>query len=133
MICVFELVLKLPQNFRMNWKLVFIYFFKYVIQLQKKYSFQLLQLGNIDKNLLYIELPVNRTVEFKCVKTIFVRTTGHEKMRFTVVLSYIVHRKCLSLVIMFKQKTLPESIQFPCGHSCPSNMLDGWKWNFRLT
>jgi transposase-like protein len=61
-------------------------FQKFVIALRKKYDFEMGQIGNMDETPVCFDMPSNQTVERSGVKTVQVKTTGHEKTRFTVVL-----------------------------------------------
>ena len=56
----------------------------------------------------------DRTVDIKGVKTVQVRGTGHEKTRFTIVLSYMADRTKLKPMVTFKRKTKPK-VNFSSG------------------
>ena len=38
-------------------------------------------LANMDESPMWFDMPSNRTVDFKGVKTVLSKTTGHEKLR----------------------------------------------------
>jgi hypothetical protein len=42
----------------------------------------------MDETPVYMDMPGNRTLHFKCSKTVDVAHTGHEKSRFTVSLTF---------------------------------------------
>ena len=90
-------------------------FQKYVIQKRKEIPFEMSQIGNMDETPMSFDLPGNRTVNQKGEKNILVKTTGHEKTNFTVVLSCLADGNKLPPMIIFKRKTLPKSTVFPSG------------------
>lgn len=100
-------------------------FQKFVIHLRKQYDFELSQIGNMDETPVCFDIPSNRTVEQKGVKTVFIKTTGHEKTRFTVVLGCMADGSRLPPVIIFKRKTLPKGAKFPSGVVVRAH-LKGW-------
>jgi hypothetical protein len=61
-------------------------FQRFVIKLRKRHNYKLGQIGNMDETPMTFDLPGNRTVHAKGEKTVLVKTTGHEKTHFTVVL-----------------------------------------------
>lgn len=56
----------------------------------------------------------NKTVDSKGAKTVLVKTTGHEKSTFTVVLACTADGAKLRPMIIFKRKTMPK-IKFSVG------------------
>ena len=50
----------------------------YIIQVHKNHHSDLLQIGNVDETTVLFDLPSNYMVDRKVVKTVFVKTTGHE-------------------------------------------------------
>lgn len=67
---------------------------------------------NMDEVPLTFDLPMGRTAAEKGENTISVRTTGHEKSHFTVVLPCCADGTKLPSVIIFKRKT-PTKDVFP--------------------
>jgi hypothetical protein len=63
---------------------------------------------NMDEVPLTFDIPMSRSVEVKGVKTVNIRTTGHEKSRFTVVLACSASGAKLPPMIIFKRKTKPK-------------------------
>lgn len=64
------------------------------------------------------ETPMNsdkrtsETVSKVGKKTVLVKMTGHEKTRFTIVLSYLFDGTKFKPMVIFKRKTIPKQ-QFP--------------------
>lgn len=61
-----------------------------------KYNLEASQIGNMDETPVCFDLPTNHTEEKKCLKTDFVKTTGHKKIYFTMLLSCMADRACSS-------------------------------------
>ena len=76
------IVQKLPHEYKRK----IIEFHKYVINMRKKLCFEIGQLGNMDEVPLMFDVPSNKTVDVKGAKTVMIKTSGHEKTRYTVVL-----------------------------------------------
>jgi len=74
---------KLPHGYERK----IIEFHKYVINLRKKLCFEIGQLENMDEVPLTFDVPSNKTVDVKGAKTIMIKTSGNEKMCYTVVLA----------------------------------------------
>lgn len=89
-------------------------FHKFVIRMRQKYNFPLSNIGNMDETPMNFDMINNKTVETKGVKTVQVRSTGHEKTRFTVVLTCMADGTKLKPMVIFKRKTTPK-IKFPTG------------------
>ena len=90
-------------------------FQKYIIKMRKRHEYDLSQIGNMDETPMTFDLPGNRTVHTKGEKTVLVKTTGHEKTHFTVVLVCMADGTKLKPLIIFKRKTLPKNAKFPAG------------------
>jgi len=90
-------------------------FQKFVIGLRQKFDYDLSQIGNMDETPMTFDLPGNRTVNPIGEKTVMVKTTGHEKTHFTVVLSCMADGTRLKPLVIFKRKTLPKAAKFPRG------------------
>lgn len=89
-------------------------FQRYIIQIRRNHNFPLTCIGNMDETPMNFDMISNRTVEAKGSKTILVKTTGHEKTHFTVVLSCMADGTKLKPMIIFKRKTMPK-VKFPAG------------------
>ncbi|KAG8196096.1 hypothetical protein JTE90_007834 [Oedothorax gibbosus] len=90
-------------------------FQKEVINLRKENNFELSQIGNMDETPMTFDIPINRTVNAKGDKTVLIKTTGHEKTHFTVVLTCMADGTKLKPVVIFKRKRLPKNVKFAAG------------------
>ena len=71
-------------------------------------------------------MPSSRTISEKSKKTVLIKTTGHEKTRFTIVLTCIADGTPLKLMVIFKCKTIPKG-NFPTNmvlHVHPKGWMD---------
>lgn len=101
-------------------------FFSYIIKARKQNQYDLINIGNMDETPVWFDMPTSRTVDASGKKTIQVKTTGHEKSRFTVVLSCLANGEKLKPMIIFKRKTIPK-LTFPPGvviHAQDSGWMD---------
>ena len=89
-------------------------FHQYIIQRRKEHDYPLAQIGNMDETPMNFDMVSNSTVDVKGTKTILIKTTGHEKSSFTVVLACIANGEKLRPMVIFKRKTLPK-LKFPSG------------------
>ena len=72
-------------------------------------------LANMDEVPMYFDLPKSSTIDFKGLHTVKVKTTGHEKLRFSVVLTVLANGAKLKPMLIFKGlKNVPKE-QFPKG------------------
>lgn len=78
-----SLAQRLPSDF--TEKLVA--FQRYVINLRKKHSYPLNQIGNADQTPVFFDMPTSVTVNKKGEKSVIVKSTGIEKSRVTVMLA----------------------------------------------
>lgn len=78
-------------------------------------GYDLSQIGNMDETPVTFDMPGNRTVNASGSKTVLLKTTGHEKTRFTVVLGCMADGTKLKPLIIFKRKTLPKGVKFVPG------------------
>lgn len=79
---------------------------------------------NMDEVPLTFDIPLTHTVEKKGTSTVSIRTTGHEKSSFTVVLGCLGNGQKLPPMVIFKRKTVPKEA-FPAGVVVKSNQK-GW-------
>ena len=101
-------------------------FQSYSIKNRKQKRFDLSAIGNMDETPVWFDMPAVRTVESRGSKTVFVKTTGHEKTRFTVVLACLANGIKLKPMVVFKRKTMPKE-RFPSGivlHVSPRGWMD---------
>ena len=87
-------------------------FQRYVIKKRVEHQYALANIGNMDETPMNFDMPPNRTVNSKWSKTVLIKTTGHEKTRFTVVLACMADGTKLKPMVVFKRKTMPK-LKFP--------------------
>ncbi|KFD50651.1 hypothetical protein M513_08458, partial [Trichuris suis] len=85
-------------------------FQRYVIRLRRELS----SIGNMDETPINFDMVAHKTVDSKGVKSVLLRSTGHEKTRFIVVLSCLADGTKLKPMVIFKRKRDP-TVRFPCG------------------
>ncbi|KAG1677113.1 Pogo transposable element with KRAB domain [Nymphon striatum] len=101
-------------------------FQKFIIQKRKEYSFPLAMIGNMDETPMCFDMSPNTTVNAEGAKTVLVKTTGHEKTNFTVVLACFADGTKLDPMVIFKRETMPKE-KFPSGvvvHVHPKGCMD---------
>ena len=89
-------------------------FHRFVIDERKLCTYAMSDIGNMDETPMYFDMPGNTTVDFSGNKTISIKTTGHEKQHFTVVLACLADGTKLKPMVIFKRKTMPKD-KFPSG------------------
>ena len=70
------------------------------LRLLKQYSLGCI--GNMDETPLWMDMPGETTVSRAGERTLSIRTTGHDKGRFTVVLAAMADGKKLKPYVVFK-------------------------------
>ena len=101
-------------------------FHSFMIKRRKRQDYDLKQIGNMDETPTWFDMPSSRTVNKAGGKTVFVRTSGHEKVRFTTVLGCMADGTKLKPMVIFKRKTMPKE-NFPPGivvHVHPKGWMD---------
>ena len=99
-----------------------------------KNNYELGQIGNMDETPMWFDMPNARTVNQCGAKTVLVKTTGHEKSRFTVVLTCMADGTKLKPMVMFKRKTMPKG-NFAAGvviHVHPNGWMDNDGREYRI-
>jgi hypothetical protein len=89
-------------------------FQRHVIGLRQKHSYLLSQIGNADETPVYFDMPPNYTVDDTGAKSVAVKTSGHEKMRATVMLVVLADGNKLPLYVFLNRKNMPKE-QLPRG------------------
>ncbi len=89
-------------------------FQRFIIRQRQATDFELGQIGNMDETPMSFDMPVASTVNFAGEKTVCIKTTGHEKANFTVVLGCMADGTKLKPMLIFKRKTMPKD-EFPPG------------------
>jgi hypothetical protein len=104
-------------------------------KLQENTITDIKDIGNMDETPLWFDLPNTKTFDFRGVKTVKSKTTGHEKLRYTVVLCAMGDGRKLKPMIIFKNlKNIPKGkfpqnviIQVAKGGSMTSELMNTWK------
>ena len=87
-------------------------FQQFVIRERKQFDFSISQIGNMDETPMFFDLPGNSTVHMIGDKTVSIKTSGHEKTHFTVILACLADGTKLKPAVVFKRKTMPKE-KFP--------------------
>ncbi|KAH1185488.1 hypothetical protein KIL84_018237 [Mauremys mutica] len=101
-------------------------FHNFIIKQRKRQNFEIGQIGNMDEVPLTFDVPSNKTVEAKGAKTVTIKTSGHEKNHYTVVLAVTADGNKLPPLVIFKRKTFPKE-KIPSGiqvHVHPKGWMD---------
>ena len=101
-------------------------FQSFVIRARRSKNYSLVNIGNMDETPVWFDMPTSKTVDSVGAKTVLLKTTGHEKTRFTVVLACLADGTKLKPMVIFKQKTMPKD-NFPAGvvvHNHPKGWMD---------
>jgi hypothetical protein len=99
-------------------------FLSYVMYLRIHNKYELKYMGNMDETPMWFDLPSNMTINQKGAKTVNIRTTGHERSSFTVILACMADGTKLPAVCIFKLKNVPKE-KFPNGIYIRANEK-GW-------
>jgi hypothetical protein len=79
---------------------------RHIINLRHKNDYLLGKMGNRDETPIFFYMPANTAVDTKGSKSVLVKTTGHEKLKITVMLSVLaVGRKFTPLIILKRKKS----------------------------
>ncbi|KAK8784512.1 hypothetical protein V5799_009125 [Amblyomma americanum] len=89
-------------------------FQKYVIGLRREHKYIFSQIANANQIPVWFGCPESCTVELKGKKSVFVRTTGAERQRCTVMLCVTADGLKLPPYVILKRKTIPKGV-FPKG------------------
>ena len=117
---------KITQNLLEDLEEKIVDFYRFLINSRKKANYELVNIGNMDETPVWFDMPSARTVNPRGEKNVSITTTGHEKSRFTVVLSCLADGTKLKPMIIFKRKTQPKE-KFPPGvvvHHHPKGWMD---------
>src|SRR6266542_3292707 len=83
-------------------------FLSYIMYLKIHNKYPLKYISNMDETPMWFDLLSNTTINQKGVKTVNIRTTGHERTSFTVVLGCMADGTKLPAVCIFKLKNIPK-------------------------
>ena len=89
-------------------------FQRFVIKKRQQNNYQLQCIGNMDETPVYMDMLPHSTYNKKGEKTVLIKSTGHEKSRFTTVLAVMADGTKLPPMLIFKRKTKPPGT-FPPG------------------
>lgn len=108
------------QKIPANAKELALKFFDYVKQWKERQESGPV-IGNMDEIPMYFDAPSRRTYDLKGVKTVLMKTTGKEKMRFTLIMTILADgKKCRAMLIFKNLKKAPKPSQ---GKTWPSNVF----------
>jgi len=87
-------------------------FLAFIMYRRIQYDYPLALIGNMDETPVSFDLPSNTTIDELGARSVSIRTTGHEKTNFTVVLTCMADGTKLLPLIIFKLKNIPKG-NFP--------------------
>ncbi len=82
-------------------------FLSFVLYRRIQYDYLLQFIGNMDKTSVAFDLPNSYTLEKRGSNTINIKTIGHKRSIFTVVLGCMADESKLPPVVIFKLKNIP--------------------------
>ena len=104
------------QKIPANAKELALKFFDYVKQWKERQESGPV-IGNMDEIPMYFDAPSRRTYDLKGVKTVLIKTTGKEKMRFTLIMAILADgKKCRAMLIFKNLKKAPKPPKEKLGH-----------------
>jgi hypothetical protein len=83
-------------------------FLAYIMYKRIQHDYPLAFIGNMDETPMTFDLPYNTTIDETGTKTVSIRTTGHERTNFTVVLTCMADGTKLPPIVIFKLKKIPK-------------------------
>ncbi len=86
----------------------------FIIKMRQKNLYDLGQTGNMDEVPTCFDMLPSGTINKTVEKTVQIKTSGHEKSHFNIVLSCCSHGTKLQPLVIFKRKTLPKD-SWPAG------------------
>ena len=86
----------------------------FVIRARRSKNYSLVKIRNMDETPVWFDMPTSKTVDSVGAKTVLLKTTGHVKTRFTVILACLADGTKLQRMVVFKRKTMPKD-KFPAG------------------
>ncbi|CAI7833602.1 unnamed protein product [Closterium sp. NIES-54] len=105
---------RMPGKLAANCKAKVESFWEFVRQMRSLHDYPLDLILNADQTPLFLEMPVERTLEMKGARTVHVRSAGYEKERVTVMLAVTASGLKLPPYVVFKRKTIPK-VPIPAG------------------
>ena len=92
------------ENFTVNMK-----------ELREIYKFENTMVINMDETPMYFDMPSSHTVHKKGCREVWIRSTGAEKRRLTVILACTASGDVLPPMVIFKGKRALKNLRFPPG------------------
>src|SRR6266542_3505336 len=89
-------------------------FLSFILYRRIQHDYPLKYIGNMDETPVTFDLPYSTTLDHRGTSTVSIRTTGHEKKNFTVILACMADGTKLPAVCIFKLKKIPREA-FPQG------------------
>ena len=83
-------------------------FLAYIMYKRMQYDYLSSFIGNMDETPMSFDLPSNTTIDERGARSVSIRTTGHERTNFTVVLTCMADGTKLPPLIIFKLKKIPK-------------------------
>ncbi|GBB99938.1 hypothetical protein RclHR1_03690011 [Rhizophagus clarus] len=90
-------------------------FCRYIIRLRIRKSFEMCNIFNMDETPVWFDMVGNFSIHPKGEKTVYIRGTGNENNRFTVVLTCAADGTKLPPICIFKGKQMPHGEKAPPG------------------
>lgn len=88
-------------------------FFSFLDQKYAEHRYPLKHIGAMDETPLWFDLPCSRSYDTRGIKSVTAKTTGKEKLRYTVVLAAMADGSKLPAIVIFKNlKKIPKG-KFP--------------------
>src|SRR6266542_3572135 len=81
-------------------------FLAFITYRRIQHDYPLALIGNMDETLVSFDLPSNTTIDELGARSVSIRTIGHEKTNFTVVLTCMADGMKLPPIIIFKLKNI---------------------------
>ena len=101
---------KLPQDYVTK----IVTFIIRIRKMREMKQYPLASIGNMDETPLWMDMPGDTTVASVGERSIPIRTSGHEKSRFTVILAALADGRKLQPFVVFKGvRPVPELSRFP--------------------
>lgn len=82
---------------------------------EKSIGVKVADIANMDETPVYFDMPGSRTIDMRGIETIKCKTTGHERLRFTTVLTMMADGRKLPPMIIFKGLKRAPAGHFPRG------------------
>ena len=85
-------------------------FHRKIIRLHRRYNYETSRIGNMDETAVYLDMPGERTLKEMGMRSVLVRTTGHDKDKVTVMLAALADGTKIALLVIYKGVWPPKSV-----------------------